>query len=101
MSRPVAIRPVLRRSGTAETSLVTVLVTDLVTATMECVSEMTIRHDCEVLEQTGIGRRVRGGITTLISRGYEPPRSYGDLIEMDAKARIAMAAVSLVSDEKP
>jgi len=62
------------------------------------VSEMTIRRDCEDLEQRGVGRRVRGGITTLISRGYEPPRSYRESLELNAKARIAAAAAALVSD---
>ena len=92
------MRPSERRQIIAE-RLSAVGELDFVTLAQEFdVSEMTIRRDCEILEQTGLGRRIRGRITTLISRGYEPPRSYRESIEMDAKARIATAAVSLVSD---
>jgi hypothetical protein len=62
MSRPVALRPRMRRSATAETSLVTVLVTDLVTG-----------HTCKRPSPNG-----KGPLTcyfVVAGAGFEPATS--------------------------
>lgn len=62
------------------------------------VSEMTIRRDFEFLEKDGIGRRVRGGIASVVSRSYEPPMPLRQAVAPEAKAAIGAAAAALVSD---
>lgn len=62
------------------------------------VSEMTIRRDLEALERQGLLRRVRGGAVTAVSRGYEPPYGLRAGRNLEAKARIAAKAASLVGE---
>ena len=62
------------------------------------VSEMTVRRDCELLEQEGVGRRVRGGMASAVSRAYEPPMPMRLAVEASAKQSIGAAAAGLVSD---
>jgi DeoR/GlpR family transcriptional regulator of sugar metabolism len=62
------------------------------------VSEMTIRRDFELMEKDGVGRRVRGGIASLISRGYEPPMPMRHALASQAKDAIGAAAATLVSE---
>lgn len=62
------------------------------------VSEMTIRRDLESLEREGVLRRVHGGATSAVSRGYEPPYAFRADRNDDAKARIGALAATLVSE---
>lgn len=62
------------------------------------VSEMTIRRDCELLEQEGVGRRVRGGLASSISRSFEPPMPMRLAVAPHAKDLIGASAAELVSD---
>lgn len=62
------------------------------------VSEMTVRRDLEALERQGLLRRVRGGAISAVSRGYEPPYGLRAGRAIEAKARIARKAASLVGD---
>jgi len=72
-----------------------VSVTDL--ARQFGVSDMTIRRDLEALEQTGAINRVHGGAVRAQSRSYEPPFLGRTVSRIEAKRRIAAAAVSLLS----
>lgn len=62
------------------------------------VSDMTIRRDLEALERQGLVRRVHGGATRALSRGYEPPFALRSSRRADAKARIGRCAASLVQE---
>ncbi|MCU1612814.1 MAG: transcriptional regulator, DeoR family [Frankiales bacterium] len=62
------------------------------------VSEMTVRRDFELLERDGLGRRVRGGIATMVSRGYEPPMPLRMAVASEAKVAIGETAAGLVSE---
>lgn len=62
------------------------------------VSEMTIRRDLEALERQGLLRRVHGGAISVVSRGYEPPYGLRARRGVEAKARIARMAASLVGE---
>jgi DeoR/GlpR family transcriptional regulator of sugar metabolism len=62
------------------------------------VSEMTVRRDFELMERDGLGRRVRGGIASMISRGYEPPMPLRMAVASEAKVAIGQAAAELVSE---
>ncbi|WP_231390449.1 DeoR/GlpR family DNA-binding transcription regulator [Nocardia sp. CNY236] len=61
-------------------------------------SEVTIRRDLAELEQAGVLRRVRGGAVSTMLRGEESPFAMRELEHAEIKARIAAAAVDLVSD---
>jgi DeoR/GlpR family transcriptional regulator of sugar metabolism len=62
------------------------------------VSEMTVRRDFELMERDGLGRRVRGGIASMVSRGYEPPMPLRMALASEAKVAIGQAAAELVSE---
>jgi DeoR/GlpR family transcriptional regulator of sugar metabolism len=72
-----------------------VSVTDL--ARQFGVSDMTVRRDLEALEQQGAISRVHGGAVRAQSRSYEPPFSARIARRTDAKRRIGLAAVALLS----
>jgi DeoR/GlpR family transcriptional regulator of sugar metabolism len=61
-------------------------------------SEVTIRRDLESLAAQGVLRRVRGGATSLMLRGEEPPFPMRELDSADAKRRIAAAVAELIAD---
>jgi DeoR/GlpR family transcriptional regulator of sugar metabolism len=92
------VRPEDRRRALAE-RLTTVGELDYATIAEEFgVSEMTIRRDFELMERDGVGRRVRGGIASMISRGYEPPMPLRQALASEAKDAIGSAAATLVSE---
>jgi DeoR/GlpR family transcriptional regulator of sugar metabolism len=62
------------------------------------VSEMTIRRDLETLERQGLLRRVHGGATNVVSRGYEPPFALRASRNGELKARIGERAAAMVSE---
>jgi DeoR/GlpR family transcriptional regulator of sugar metabolism len=62
------------------------------------VSEMTIRRDFEVLEQSGMLSRVHGGAVPADSRSYEPPFAIRLGRNLAAKQRIGQAAAGLLRD---
>ena len=62
------------------------------------VSEMTIRRDFEILEQTGMLSRVHGGAVPSDSRSYEPPFAIRLGRNLQAKQRIGQAAAGLLRD---
>ncbi|MCB8881374.1 DeoR/GlpR transcriptional regulator [Acidisoma cellulosilytica] len=62
------------------------------------VSEMTIRRDFEVLEQTGVLSRVHGGAVPSDSRSYEPPFAVRIGRNIEAKQRIGQLAAGLLRD---
>ncbi|MDG9703228.1 DeoR/GlpR family DNA-binding transcription regulator [Streptomyces sp. DH37] len=61
-------------------------------------SEMTIRRDLEVLADQGVLERYRGGASSLLLRGEEPPFGLRELERPDAKRRIAAEAAGLIAD---
>ncbi len=61
-------------------------------------SEVTVRRDLAELEQAGVLRRVRGGAVSTMLRGEEMPFAMRELERAEAKTRIAVAAVGLISD---
>lgn len=75
-----------------------VLVADL--ARMFDVSDMTIRRDLESLERSGAVSRVHGGAVRAQSRSYEPPFETRLLRKVEAKQRIAAAAVTLIGESE-
>jgi DeoR/GlpR family transcriptional regulator of sugar metabolism len=62
------------------------------------VSEMTVRRDLEVMEQSGILQRVHGGAVTAQSLSYEPPFAMRSMRQVDAKQRIGMAAAAMIRE---
>jgi DeoR/GlpR family transcriptional regulator of sugar metabolism len=94
----VAVRPEDRRQRIAEQLALKGEVEFGVLAALFEVSEMTVRRDCEILEQEGVGRRVRGGMASAVSRAYEPPMPMRLAVEAAAKQAIGGAAAALVSD---
>jgi DeoR/GlpR family transcriptional regulator of sugar metabolism len=63
-------------------------------------SPMTIRRDLQVLEEEGVLRRVHGGAINVGSRGYLPPYSVREKRDMEAKARIGLAAASMIGERE-
>ena len=61
-------------------------------------SEMTIRRDLESLERLGGLRRVHGGAVSLNLSAEEAPFEIRALDNVEAKAKIAVAAVDLLID---
>jgi DeoR/GlpR family transcriptional regulator of sugar metabolism len=61
-------------------------------------SEMTIRRDLEVLADQGVLERYRGGASSLLLRGEEPPFGLRELERPDAKRRIAAEVAGLIAD---
>src|SRR5438552_14592469 len=62
------------------------------------VSEMTVRRDLEVMEQSGILQRVHGGAVSAQSRSYEPPFAVRSMRHVEAKQRIGKAAAALIGE---
>ncbi|MGZ4523371.1 MAG: DeoR family transcriptional regulator, partial [Mycobacteriaceae bacterium] len=92
------MKPEDRRRRIAE-RLTTVGELDYLTVAEEfAVSEMTVRRDFELLEKDGTGRRVRGGIASIVSRSYEPPMPLRQAVAANAKAAIGAAAAALVTE---
>lgn len=79
----------LRRTGRVE---VAALAEDLAT------SEVTVRRDLDLLAETGVLRRVRGGAVSLLVRGAELPFAMREVESAGAKDRIGAAAAALLSD---
>jgi DeoR/GlpR family transcriptional regulator of sugar metabolism len=61
-------------------------------------SEVTVRRDLDVLAQSGVLLRIRGGAVSQLKRGEELPFSMREIDGADAKVRIADMAASLVRD---
>ena len=61
-------------------------------------SEVTVRRDLDVLAESGVLLRVRGGAVSQLKRGEELPFSMREIDGADAKVRIAEAVASLVRD---
>jgi DeoR/GlpR family transcriptional regulator of sugar metabolism len=59
---------------------------------------MTIRRDLEVLESSGLVRRVHGGAVSGWNRGYEPAFSLRAAHNGDAKARIGKRCAELIEE---
>ena len=64
------------------------------------VSEMTIRRDAEFLENSGLARRVRGGIISIKGRAFEPAFETRKDAAFTAKQAIAERAVQLLSEDE-
>jgi len=62
------------------------------------VSEITIRRDIKMLEDLGSVRRAHGGVVYFIEPDEEAPVVKRQLINADAKQRIAKQAAQLVND---
>lgn len=61
------------------------------------VSEMTIRRDIDVLDQSGLARKIHGGATRLSPlSALEPGFSLNADKELDAKLAIARQALELI-----
>ncbi|MFD1830953.1 MULTISPECIES: DeoR/GlpR family DNA-binding transcription regulator [Streptomyces] len=61
-------------------------------------SEMTIRRDLEILADQGVLERYRGGASSLLLRGEEPPFALRSGERPEAKRRIAAEAARLIAD---
>ncbi|MTE22266.1 DeoR family transcriptional regulator [Streptomyces sp. TRM43335] len=61
-------------------------------------SEMTIRRDLDVLAGQGVLERYRGGASSLLLRGEEPPFALRADERQDAKRRIAAEVAELIAD---
>lgn len=61
-------------------------------------SEMTIRRDLEVLAEQGVVERYRGGASSLLLRGEEPPFALRAQEGLEAKRRIAAEVAGLIAD---
>src|SRR6185295_2047447 len=61
-------------------------------------SEVTVRRDLDVLAESGVLLRVRGGAVSQLKRGEELPFSMREIDGADAKVRIAEAVASLIRD---
>lgn len=62
------------------------------------VSEMTVRRDLELLEQSNSLTRVHGGAVPAQSRSYEPPFAARAIRHIEIKQRIAKKAASMIND---
>lgn len=62
------------------------------------VSQMTVRRDVATLDQQGRARATQGGVAALTRLLEEPPRSAKAHVNMPAKAAIAQAAATMVTD---
>src|SRR5690625_2727289 len=60
------------------------------------ISAMTVHRDLELLEESGIIRRIRGGATALSSNLLESHIRYRQAANLPIKRRLASAAVELV-----
>jgi DeoR/GlpR family transcriptional regulator of sugar metabolism len=61
-------------------------------------AEMTIRRDLDRMVALGMARRVRGGATSLLTRGEELPFALRVVEHQDAKVRMAAAVAEMVGD---
>ncbi|PLW73622.1 decarboxylase, partial [Streptomyces sp. DJ] len=61
-------------------------------------SEMTVRRDLEVLADQGVLERYRGGASSLLLRGEEPPFALRVQEGAEAKRRIAAEVAGLIAD---
>lgn len=61
-------------------------------------SEMTVRRDLEVLADQGVLERYRGGASSLLLRGEEPPFGLRERERTDAKRRIAVETAGLIAE---
>ncbi|MCL2780245.1 MAG: DeoR/GlpR family DNA-binding transcription regulator [Actinomycetia bacterium] len=67
-------------------------------ATRFDVSEVTIRHDLDLLSQAGKIRRVRGGTIALVRQAEEVPYEARSDTQRSGKAAIARCAMNMVGD---
>lgn len=61
-------------------------------------SEVTVRRDLDLLESSGVLRRVHGGAVSLLLRGEELPFALRESESGEAKERIGRAAAGLLRD---
>jgi DeoR/GlpR family transcriptional regulator of sugar metabolism len=61
-------------------------------------AEMTIRRDLDRMVALGMARRVRGGATSLLTRGQELPFALRVVEHGEAKVRLAAAVAEMVGD---
>jgi DeoR/GlpR family transcriptional regulator of sugar metabolism len=61
-------------------------------------SEVTVRRDLDVLADSGVLRRVRGGAISLLMRGEELPFAMRQVESVGAKERIGAMAAALLRD---
>lgn len=62
------------------------------------VTEMTIRRDLEVLDESGALKRFHGGAKLASSSGYEPPFAVREQSNAEQKRSIALRVAQLVDD---
>lgn len=61
-------------------------------------SEVTVRRDLDLLAESGVLRRVRGGAVSLLKRGEELPYAMRAAAPSAAKDRLAVAVSALLDD---